>query len=805
MKLIIKKLLLLLLLVNFSIVHAVEEFTIEDIRIEGLQRLTPGTIFNYLPVKIGDKFNDRLSGQSLRNLFGTGFFDDVTLQRQGNILVVIIKERPTIGSLEIDGNKDITTENLMKGLTDVGFTEGQVFDQSQLEKLERELQRQYFSNGKYGVNIRSTVESLANNRVGIKVNISEGDAARIRQINIVGNSVFTEEELVEDFELSSSSLMSFFSKNDQYSRQKLSGDLEKLQSFYQDQGYINFNIDSTQVTITPDKKDIYITINITEGELYTISGVKLAGDLILPDEQLFRLISIRRESLFSRKEMNDSSERITNALGAAGYSFSNVNAVPDVIEEDNTVNITFFIDPGKRVYVRRINFTGNIRTRDEVLRREMRQVEGGWISTPQVERGKVRLQRLGYFGEVNVETPTVPGSADQVDVEYTVEEQPFGNFTAGLGYSQIEGLVISTSIAQNNLFGTGNRIQFAFNNSSYNRIFSLGYLNPYFTDDGISRGYNFSYQETDGFDANITAYDSRVISTSVNFGFPISEFNSISTSIGYENTELSEDGFFANQVRDFINKEGNQFDVVRLSIGYAYDTRDQLIMPNRGFYHQILGELTIPTFGNSLEFYKLSYRSQWFYPLPKGFIFAVKGDFGYGDGYLGSKDLPFFEHYYAGGPRSVRGYLQNALGPKDNFGRPLGGNIKAVTGAEVIIPIPFLAQFDQFRFSAFVDAGNVYCSGNTVSGSVDVSTTTASVNTIGSTLSVGSTVTRTQSTSPACPVENRFDLGELRYSAGLGAVWISPLGVMSFSISTPFNEQVGDATEKFQFNIGTSF
>lgn len=803
MKFFIKKLLLLLLLVNLSIVHAVEEFTIEDIRIEGLQRLTAGTIFNYLPIKIGDQFNDKISGESLRNLFSTGFFDDVVFEREGNVLVVIIKERPTIGSLEIDGNKDITTENLMSGLEDVGFTEGQVFDQSQLEKLERELQRQYFSNGKYGITIKSTVESLANNRVGITVNISEGDAAKIRQINIVGNTVFPEEALLDEFELSSSTLLSFFSKNDQYSRQKLSGDLEILQSWYQDQGYVNFDIASTQVTITPDKKDIYITINVTEGEQYTISGVKLAGELIIPDEQLFELVSIRRGALFSRKELNDSSKRITDKLGAEGYSFSNVNGVPDVNDEDNTVNITFFIDPGKRVYVRQVNFTGNVRTRDEVLRREMRQVEGGWISTPQVERGKVRLQRLGYFREVNVETPTVPGSADQVDVEYTVEEQPFGNFTAGLGYSQIEGLVISTSIAQNNLFGSGNRVQFSFNNSSYNRTFALGYMNPYFTDDGVSRGYNFSYQETQGLDANITAYDSEVISSSVNFGFPISEFNSISTAIGYENTTLSEDGFYADQVQDFINREGNQFDVVRLSAGFAYDTRDDLIMPDSGLYHQILGEVTVPTFGNSLEFYKLSYRSQWFHPLPKGFIFALKGDLGYGNGYRSTEGLPFFEHYYAGGPRSVRGYTQNALGPKDNFGRPLGGNVKLVAGSEVIIPIPFLEQFDQFRFSAFVDAGNVYCTGNAVNDVV-VTTVTNSVNSVGGGLSVGG-VTRRIEQVPVCSEANKFDIGNLRYSAGLGAVWISPLGVMSFSISTPFNNQPSDDTEQFQFNIGTSF
>ena len=803
MKFIIKWLCLLLLAINFSPVYAVEDFIIEDIRVEGLLRLTPGTIFNYLPVKIGDTFNDRISGASARGLFRTGFFDDVTLRKDGNVLVVIVSERPTIGSLVITGNKEITTANLRVGLEEAGFTEGQVFDQSKLDSLERELQRQYFSNGKYGVRITPDVETLANNRVAVTVKISEGDAAKIRQINIVGNTTYSEDELLDEFELAPVSWQTLLTKSDRYSRQKLSGDLETLQSFYQDKGYVNFNIDSTQVTITPDKKDMYITINITEGEQYTISGVKLAGEFIVPEENLFGLISLRRGSLFSRKELTDSSTRLSDSLGGEGYPFANVNAIPLTSEENNTVDITFFIDPGKRVYVRRVNFTGNIKTRDEVLRREMRQQEAGWIATPMVERGKVRLQRLGYFGEVNVETPAVPGSADQVDVAYTVEERPFGSFTAGLGYSEVEGLVISTSVSQNNLFGSGNRALFAFNNSSYNRVFDLSYVNPYFTDDGVSRGYSFSYQETDGRDAGITAYDNRVISANLNFGFPISEYNSISASIGYQNTELSEDGFFADQVRDFIDKEGNQFDLIRLSAGFAYDTRDEVIFPNRGLYHQIVGEITVPTLGNSLEFYKISYRGQWFQPLPRGFIFALKGDIGFGDGFLGDDDLPFFENYYAGGPRSVRGYQQSSLGPRDNFGNPLGGNVKIVTGAEVIIPIPFLEEFDQFRFSAFVDAGNVYCTGHATRDIV-TTTTTSGTNSIGGPLSVGSTIS-TVDTSPLCRDDNRFSLGDLRYSAGLGAVWISPMGVMSFSLSTPFNDQTGDETERFQFNIGTSF
>jgi outer membrane protein insertion porin family len=790
------KIVFLALLLNTFNVLAIEEFVIEDIRVTGLQRLTPGTIFNYIPVEIGDVFNDQMGSESLRELFRTGFFDDVIIQTEGKILLITVKERPTIGSLEIDGNKDITTENLMDGLEEAGFVEGRVFDRSQIEKLQIELERQYHANGKYGVRITSDVEELPNNRVGIKVNISEGDAAKIRSINIVGNTIFSEKELLDEFELGSSGIMNMLTKGDRYSRQKLGADIETLQSFYQDRGYINFDLESTQVTITPDRKDIYITLNINEGEQYTVSGVKLAGEFVINERQLFGLVSVNEGELFNRAQMTSSSERLTSILGSVGYAFANVNAVPDINEEEKTVEITFFIDPGKRVYVRQVNFIGNVRTMDEVLRREMRQQEGGWLSTPLVERGKVRLQRLGFFGEVNSETPAVPGSADQVDVEYTVEERPFGTFTAGLGYSQLDGLIISTSIQQNNVFGTGNRVAFAFQNSSYSRTFSLGWFNPYFTDDGISRGYNLNYSETNGREANLTAFDSRIIGTSVNFGFPISEFNTISTSIGYENNKLSGDGYYANQVLDFIQREGNEFDIVRLSMGYSYDTRNNTIFPSAGMFYTVVGEVAIPNPLKSLEFYKLSYRGQYFQPLGRGFVFALKADLGYGDGFLGTDRLPFFENYYAGGPRSVRGYMQNTLGPLDNFGNPLGGNIKFVTGAELIIPIPFLEQFDQFQFSAFVDAGNVYCTG---SGVTDIKADEV-IGPIG-----GNTPVSMVDNSPFCRQADKFNLAKLKGSAGLGAVWISPLGVMSFSLSAPFNNDANDRTETFQFNIGTNF
>ncbi len=744
--------------------QAAQSFLIRDIRVEGLQRLTPGTVFNYLPLEVGDTYTDQLAKEAVRSLFKTGFFDDVQLERDGNVLVIILTERAAIGGIDISGNKDIKTEDLLEGLEQVGFAVGRVFDQSQLEKLEKELRRQYYSAGKYGVDITSTVTALPNNRVAVAIEIAEGEAARIKQINIVGNRSYSERTLLETFELSGPTLFSFFTKANQYSRQKLSADLETLRSFYLDNGFANFNIDSTQVSITPDKEDIYITINISEGEQYTISSVRLAGELILPEEALFPLVVINQGSLFSRKAITDSSEYMTDRLGYEGYAFANVNSIPDIDEENKTVAVTFFIDPGKRVYVRRINFAGNTRTRDEVLRREMRQLEGGWISTPMVERGKIRLQRLGYLDEVNVETPAVPGSADQVDVEYSVEEKPFGNFMAGIGFSQTQGLIFQTSITQDNFLGSGQRIQFAFNNSKVNRRFAIGYLNPYYTIDGISRGFNLNYQETQALNANITAFDSRVFGGGVSFGIPISEFNFISTSFNYENTRLSEDGFFARQVQEFIEREGNQFNVLRLGLAYAHDTRNRSILATRGVVHRISTELAIPSFGNSVEFFKVAYRTKWFYPVYRDFIFSIKGDFGYGDGILNSDELPFFENFYAGGPRSVRGYEENTLGPRDSFNRPLGGNIRIIGGAELILPLPFLKEVsNSVRFALFLDAGNVYGRGEDI------------------------------------------DLGELRYSAGLGGVWISPFGLVSISIARPIGDKPGDRVQQFQFTFGSSF
>lgn len=743
--------------------QAAEDFIIEDIRVEGLQRLTPGTVFNYLPMKVGDEFNDQRSGEVARVLFKTGLFDDVRLKRDGNVLVVIVKERPSIASITLNGNEDIKSDDLIDSLRQIGFAEGRVFDKSQLDGLERELRRQYFSLGKYAVRIKSTVTELENNRVDVVIDISEGLPAKIRQINIVGNESFDEDDLLKQFKLSTPTLFSFFTKVDQYSKQKLSADLESLRSFYLDNGYVNFNIDSTQVSITPDKKDIYITVNVTEGEPFTVSRVELAGDLIIPEEDLFKQVRITRGDLFSRKAVTETTTNLTDIIGNEGYAFANVNAIPDIDRENKTVAVTFFIDPGKRVYVRRINFSGNVKTRDEVLRREMRQLEGAWISTTKVQRGRIRLQRLGYFQEVNVETPAVPGESDQVDVNYSVVENPSGQFLAGLGFSQSQGFIFQTSVTQDNFLGSGKSIAFAFNNSEVNRQFTLGYRNPYYTIDGISRGFNATFQQRDASNANVTRFDSTVWGGGVDFGIPVSEFNSFFLSLNYENTEIDTDSIIAREVIDFINLNGDRFDILRLNSSFTYDTRNSAFFSDDGMLHRFSAQVAVPGPGDSLEFYKLSYRTQIFYELIEDYVFSFKGDIGYGDSYGDTEEFPFFENFYAGGPKSVRGYEENTLGPKDSTGRPLGGNLRLIAGAEVILPVPFLRDLKSFRISGFFDAGNVY------------------------------------------GVDEDFDVGELRYSAGIAGIWVSPFGLLSASVAAPIGDKDGDETQPFQFTFGTNF
>ncbi len=762
-KIIIKQLVTLTFLTLFSLsAWAIEEFVIKDIRLEGLNRVSAGNVFNNLPVKIGDRFNDRLSVETVRALFKSGFFKDVRLERDGNVLVIHLKEREAISKIRITGNKDIKTDDLLKGLASVGFAEGEVFNESLLDKVQQELQRQYFALGKYGAKITTDVKKLDDNRVEVTINIKEGKTARIKEINIVGNKAFTDKQILKKFKLSTPTLFSFFTKKDQYSKQKLAADLETLKSLYLDNGFINFRVDSTQVSITPDKSDVYITININEGDQFSISDVELSGEMIVPPEELFNEIVTHKGDIFSRKKVTKTTSNLTDRLGDEGYAFANVNAIPEIDTKTKTVKLTYFIDPGKRVYVRRINFTGNTKTRDEVLRREMRQIEGGWISTKKIERSKIRLQRLGYFEDVNVETPAVPGTNDQVDVNFSVKERPSGNLLFGLGFSQTQGLIFNTNVTQDNFLGSGKRISFDFNNSEVNRRFGLGYTNPYWTDDGVSRGFNTFYRETNAANANITRFDSTVYGGGVNFGIPVTEYQNLFLGLDYENTKLTTNSLSSDEVLDFINREGNRFDVLRLKGSFAYDTRNRAILPDSGVLHRLRAEAAVP-FGDLL-YYKLSYDGRWFIPVLEDYTLLLKGTVKYGDSYGSTDKLPFFENFYGGGPRSVRGFQENTLGPKDSSGRAIGGNLELVGNAELILPVPFARESKSLRLTAFVDAGNVY----------DIN-------------------------------DENFDIGDFRYSLGVSGIWVSPFGVLSASFAIPFNDKASDRTQSFQFTFGTSF
>jgi outer membrane protein insertion porin family len=740
---------------------AFEPFRISDIRVEGLQRISAGTVFNYLPVKVGDTLDAAGSAEAIRALFRTGFFNDVRFEKDGTVLIVIVQERPAISSIKITGNKDLETEQLLDGLKQIGLAEGQVFDRSLLDKVEQELRRQYFSRGKYAVRITTTVTPLERNRVGLLIEISEGKVAKIRQINIVGNHVYDDEELLDQFQLRPSGFFSFYTRSDQYSKQKLSADLESLRAYYLDRGYINFNIDSTQVSITQDKKDIYITVNITEGKQYHIGEVKLAGDLVVPPEELFPLVEINAGDIFSRKRITESVTSISDLLGNQGYAFANVNTVPNIDEENQEVSLVLFVDPGKRVYVRRINVAGNIVTRDEVLRREMRQMEAGWFSAEKVERSRERLQKLGYFEDVNVETPAVPGSTDEVDVNYSVTEAPGGNLSAGLGFSQTDGVLFNASLTQDNFLGSGKRVSVSFSNSQVNRIYAFSYDNPYYTIDGVSRGFGAYYRQTDAAEANVADYLTDSYGTDVNFGIPINEYNRIRVGAEAQHLELQSTSFSPDEVFDFIDTYGDKYNSVILTGNWSHDSRNRAIFPDRGLLHRIALETTVP--GSGLEYYKLNYRQLGYIPLTRNLIMSLNGELGYGDGYGDFNQLPFFENFFAGGIRSVRGFKDNTLGPRDSNDNPIGGNFMVLGRAELIFPVPFFADSRSVRLSSFFDIGNVY-------DGVDA-----------------------------------FSFGELRYSVGIAGTWMSPFGPLTASLAYPVNSKKNDETQIFQFTLGSIF
>ena len=740
---------------------AADAFVVRDIRLEGLQRITAGTVFNYLPIKVGDTVDGTRTAAALRALFGTGFFRDVRLERDGETLVVSVIERPSIGSIEFSGNEDLKTEDLLSALEQSGFAQGRVFNRSTFDQVKQELHRTYFAAGKYGARITGTVTPLERNRVAVRFDVREGVVARIRQINIVGNTAFGDDDLLDDFELNPTGFFSFITRSNRYSKPKLAADLETLRSFYLDQGFINFNIDSTQVSISPDKTDVYITINITEGGRYLVRDVHLQGALIVPEEELFDLVTVVQGGVFSRKDVTETARRIGDRLGNEGYSFANVNAVPEIDDAENRVDLTFFVDPGNRVYVRRINFKGNAKTRDEVLRREMRQMESGWISTEAIERSRVRLNRLGFFESVSVETPAVPGASDQVDVDFTVVERPSGNLLLGVGYSSSEGPVFDISVTDENLFGTGNRLSVSFDTSDVSRDISVSWLNPYWTVDGVSRGIDAYIRRTDASEANLADYALDRIGAGMTFGVPVSESTRVNVGFNIERTEFRLGSSPSDELMRFHTESGGQFLTLLVTGAWAKDTRNSRFLPTRGSLSRLSAELATP--GSELTYYKLFARHQRLFPLPNDFAFMLEGEVAYGDGFGGTDDLPLTENFFAGGLRSVRGFRANTLGPRDSLGEPLGGDLKTVGTAELILPLPFAKDSNTFRITAFLDAGNVYG-----------------------------------------PDED-FDFDTLRFSTGLAGIWLSPVGPMTMSIARPLRSETDDRTQGFQLTLGTSF
>lgn len=763
-------LLTMLSLLSFKVFA--NEFSVSDIRVDGLKRVSAGTVFGEFPISVGELVTQQRLVEATKSLFKTGLFTDIALSREGDVLVVSVQERPSISKLEIEGNKDISAEELLEGLRTAGMAEGKVFKRVTLERLELEILRSYVAQGRYSATVEAEVKELPRNRVAITLNIDEGEVASILHINIVGNKAFSDEELRDLMELKTSDFWTFFSGNDKYSKEKLSGDLERIRSFYLDNGYIKFTIESTQVSISPYKEDVFITVNVSEGPLFTVRDFELKGSLILEEDELRELVLVKEGETFSRKKLTLTSDLISRALGAEGYTYASVNAIPEP-HDDNSASITFFVDPGKRNYVRRINFRGNTNTKDEVLRQEMRQMEGASASTDLIEASKTRLERLGFFSTVNVETPSVPGVSDQIDVNYTVEEQSSGNLSASLGFSQGSGFTLGLSVSESNFFGTGKRVSFGVNSNSSVKSANFSYLDPYYTVDGVSRGFSVFARKTD-FDEqdNTSSYVLDSTGASVTFGYPISNIARLNFGVGYTNTQLSVGTESPLEIDRFVSEYGKDFNTYALTGGWSRSTLNRGRFATDGWRQGLSLEAMLPF--SDLSFYKMAYRSDFYVPLTEKqkFVFRVRNEVSWGDGYGDTDVLPFYEHYYAGGINSVRGYENNSLGLKNtphpnDVGSPdsFGGDLLFENSAELIFPIPFVKDQRSMRLAYFVDAGNVFDTNRGYD----------------------------------------FDLNEVRWSTGLSFKWITFIGPLGFSFGKAINNVPGDETQFFQFSLGQGF
>ena len=741
---------------------AIQPFVVKDIRVEGVQRTEAGTVFTYLPVKVGERIDDEKAAQAVKSLYATGFYADVRLEADGDVLIVAVQERPAISAIEIEGAKEFTKDNLKDGLKQAGISEAKIYDKSLLDRAEKELKRQYTSRGFYSSKVRITVTPLERNRVSLRFDIEEGEITRIADINIIGAKAFSERELLRQMQLTTPGWLTWITKDDQYSKQKLTGDLESLRSFYLNRGYLESNIESTQVSITPDREKIYITVALNEGPVYRLGDIKFSGDLIVPERELRELVAMAPGETFSRQRVIESVKRITDRLSNDGYSFANVNPVPDIDREKRVASFTFFVDPGRRVYVRRVNIVGNARSQDAVIRRELRQLEGAWYSLDKIARSKERLQRTGYFSEVNVETPPVAGTADQVDVVVSVTEKNTGSLNFGIGYSQADSLTVSASVSQSNIFGSGNQLAFQVNSGSVNQIYSLTYINPYWTVDGVAAGIDIFRRNVDTSSLSVSSYQTTSTGMGVNFAVPVTEYDTIRLGFTAENTELTLDPFSAPpRYLDFGNSFGESTDTFRVNIGYARDSRDSLTYPTRGGLTEVTLEVGMPP--GDLTYYRASLQQQFLWTPARipWLTFLMNAEFGYADGY-DDKPLPFFKNFYAGGVGSVRGFEAASLGPVDLNGDVLGGNRRVIGNLELLFPMPGIKD-KSVRLSGFVDAGNVWGAEQEVSGS------------------------------------------DLRASAGVAMSWDSPVGPLKFSYAYPFKTKEIDRVERFQFQLGRIF
>jgi outer membrane protein insertion porin family len=791
-------------------------FRVGNIKVEGLQRISEGTVYNYLPVNIGDQLTPGRVREAIRALYNTGFFRDVQLRQQDDTLVVVVLERPSIESFEITGNKEIKTEDLQKSLRNVGLATGKTFDRSVLDLVEQYLTEQYFSRGRYGMTVKETVEDQPGNRVKVKIDVKEGKRAKIRQINIVGNDTFKEKEILDTFESRTPHWLSWYKQDDRYSRETLQGDLEKLRSFYMDRGYANFQVESTQVAISPDKDDIFITMNINEGKVFKVSDVKLSGTFVVPEEELKRYLLVGKGDQFNRKLITTTQELMQNRLGADGYAFAKVDPVPTPNNETNEVSLTFFVDPGNRVYVRNITFGGINRINDEVLRREMRQLEGAWLSNIALDRSKQRLQRLPYVKKVDSETTPVAGAPDLVDVDFKVEEGPSAQLGGGIGYSESQSFILNGNYADANFMGTGKRIAFDLNSGRYSKVYSFTHTNPYVTVDELSRTWSLTYRDVTQFVSASSDFGSKTIAAGLDYGYPITEYQTIRFGMSLQSSQLlANNGGSADQALFWVQNNGNsrtrtvhddyfgqdftfsetRFKTAELNLGWSYNSLNRALFPDLGTRHSVGLSYTVP--GSEVKYYVASYDFLNFIPFFKGkFALSTNLSVAYGNAFGGTTSLPPYRNFYAGGPDSVRGYRESRLGPKDNFGNPYGGNLRTVGRVETILPLP--QKFaSSARLSLFYDIGNVYSTKGVAFPSKPIAISDPSTG-----QAIGVTTV---------PLDYKFKYSSLKKSAGISVQWLAPLGLFRFSYAFPFNADKGDAfryedeVERFQFSIGQAF